>query len=145
MAHDGESRRVRAFSQLSTLVQALYLGQEGETADLLQRVARTAESITPCRVIGMVIQSSWQDIGGHGRGLGAADAQTAAAAPAGGLVGVPGTGWAWAYPIPTPDGQAGALVAGAQNMPTETDQVRSYQDNDLALGGRCIPWPCRGS
>ncbi|MFY9888956.1 MAG: helix-turn-helix domain-containing protein [Streptosporangiaceae bacterium] len=137
MAHDGGCGRVRASSQLSRLVQALYDGQEGETADLLQRVARTAESITPCRVIGMVIQSSWQDIGGHGRGLGAADALTAAAAPGGGLVGVPGIGWAWAYPIPTVDGQAGALVAGAQNMPTEADQVRLFvlgQLTGLALG-----------
>jgi hypothetical protein len=44
----------------------LFLGQERESADLLQLVARTAESITPCRVIGMVVQSLWQDIGGHG-------------------------------------------------------------------------------
>jgi len=137
MADDGESRRTRAFSQLSTLVQALYLGREDETADLPQLVARTAESITPCRVIGMVVQSSWQDIGGHGCELGAADAQTAAAAPGGGLVVVPGAGWAWAYPIPAVRGQAGALVVGARNKPTEADQVRLYvlgQLTGLALG-----------
>ena len=69
MANDGECRRVRAFSQLSTLVQTLYPGQEGESAGLLRLVAETAESITRCRVIGMVVPSSWQDIGGHGRGL----------------------------------------------------------------------------
>jgi sugar diacid utilization regulator len=137
MAYDEECRHVVAFSQLSMLVQALFLGQEGENADLLQIVARTAESITPCRVIGMVVQSSWQDISGHGCGIGAADAQTAAAAPAGGPLGVPGAGWAWAYPIPAVRGQAGALVVGAQNKPTEADQVRLHvlgQLTGLALG-----------
>jgi sugar diacid utilization regulator len=137
MANDGESRRFRAFSQLSMLVQALYLGQEGETADLTQLVARTAESITPCRVIGMVVQSSWQDIGGHGCGLGAADAQTAAAAPGGGPVVVPGADWAWAYPIPAVRGQAGALVVGAHSKPTEADRVRLHvlgQLTGLGLG-----------
>jgi sugar diacid utilization regulator len=132
MANDGESRHVRAFSQLSTLVQALYLGQEGENADLAQLVARTAESITPCRVIGMVVQSSWQDIGGHGCGLGAADAQTAAAAPGGGPVVVTGADWAWAYPIPVVRGQAGALVVGAEDKPTEADQVRLHMLGQLA-------------
>ncbi len=137
MATDGECRRVRGFSHFSTLVQALYLGREGEAAGLLQLVASTAESITPCRVVGMVVQSSWQDIGGHGCGLMAADALTAAADTGGGLVGVPGTGWAWAYPIPAVDGQAGALVAGARSKPAEADQVRLFllgQLAGLALG-----------
>jgi sugar diacid utilization regulator len=137
MADDGESRRFQGFSQLSMLVQAMYLGQEGETADLAQLVARTAESITPCRVIGMVVQSSWQAIGGHGCGLGAADAQTAAAAPGGGPVVVTGAGWAWAYPIPAVRGQAGALVVSAHSEPTEADRVRLHvlgQLTGLALG-----------
>jgi sugar diacid utilization regulator len=137
MADECESRRVPAFSELSALVQALYLSQEGETADLAGLVARTAESMTPCRVIGMAVQSSWQDIGGHGCGLGAADAQTAAAAPGGGPVVVTGADWAWAYPIPAVRGQAGALVVGAHKKPKEADRVRLHvlgQLTGLALG-----------
>ena len=82
MANDGEFRRVRAFSQFSALVHALFLAQESQIADLLQLVARTAESITLCRVIGW----SFSRRGRTSAAMGAADAQTAAAATRGGLV-----------------------------------------------------------
>jgi sugar diacid utilization regulator len=76
----------------------------------------------PCQTEGILLDQTWQDIGGRGHGLLPAEVASAAASGRGGLIIRAGVPWAWAYPIPASHGRAGYLVVGADQAPAEGDQ-----------------------
>ena len=107
----------------SLLVRSVLLAQEGDEPDILQTVARCAESVAQCRTVGILADGGWQNVGGGGRGLRPAEVRAAGAGVLGGRVALTSPEWAWAYLIPAAHGLPGFLVVSADAEPAESSQV----------------------
>lgn len=122
MAARGEVAHGQLTALRRLLVLSLRLTQQDDQHRILQLVANAAESLVPCRTLGILIDRKWQDIGRRGHDVQAAEVTRLARSVRGGRITPADVAWAWAYPIPVGQGWAGWLVVGADSEPAKNDQ-----------------------
>ena len=92
-----------------------------DEAEILQLTAKAVEAIG-CRATGVLLDLTWQEVGGGGSGLSPAEVASSGYCPSGGPIDSDSLAWTWVYPMSEESPTAGYLVVDAAREPAGSDR-----------------------